>query len=276
MDQVQTAKLESDSAILTPAVYRRESGNFSKYVNIVRELAVADFRLKYHDSALGYLWSMLNPMVMFAVYYFVFTQIFKSTIEAYPLFLITGIISYNFFQDSTHSAMNSLSAKSGIIKKMYFPRIIIPLASSATCLFSYIINLVVLFVLVGVIRGFTPLALLTPIPILCLVIFSMGVSFVLATLYAFFRDMGQIWNVLVLVIFWVSPVVFNVENLPAPLSTVVYFNPLTRIFVMLRHYLIYNYFDPRFLLMTVVYSVIPFLVGVFIFNRYQDRFSELF
>ena len=244
--------------------------------NIVRELAVADFRLKYHDSALGYLWSMLNPMLMFAVYYFVFTKIFKSTIPDYPLFLLSGIISYAFFQDVTFSGMSSLGSKSGIMKKIYFPRSIIIFASSATCILSYAINLAVLLVLVLIMKGVTPLVLLIPIPVVCLVMFSMGVSFLLATLYAYFRDMGQIWGVLVLVIFWLSPIVFNVETLPAPISTFVYFNPLTRIFVLIRHYLIYNYFDVRFLIMTILYSSLSLGVGYAIFKRHQEKLAELF
>ena len=137
----------------------RSTGNLKKYINIVRELAVADFRLKYHDSALGYIWSMLNPMMMFAIYYFVFTRIFKSDIQFYPLFLLSGIISYTFFQDCTYSAMNSLGGKAGIMKKIYFPRSIIVFASSATSVFSYSINFLVLFALVFVTKGFSPLSI---------------------------------------------------------------------------------------------------------------------
>ncbi len=255
---------------------RRPGESFARYFNIVRELAIADFRLKYHDSALGYIWSMLNPILMFGIYYFVFTTIFKSTIEGYPLFLLSGIISYTFFQDCTFSAMNSLASKAGIMKKIYFPRAIIIFASSLTCVFSYLINMLLLFVLVLITRGFSPLVLLTPIPAFCLVLFSMGVAFFLATLYSYFRDMGQIWNVLVLVLFWVSPVVFNVEALPEPISSIVYFNPLTRIFVLIRHYFIYNYFDLRFLLMTIVYSTAAFAFGYLVFRRHQDKLPELF
>jgi ABC-type polysaccharide/polyol phosphate export permease len=247
-----------------------------RHINIIRELAIADFRLKYHDSALGYIWSMLNPMFMFGVYYFVFTRIFHSEIPLYPLFLLTGIISYAFFQDCTFSAMNSLSSKSGIMKKIFFPKTIIVFSSSLTCVFSYLINLGVLILLVAVMKGFSPLALLIVVPIFCLFLFSVGVAFLLSTLYAFFRDMGQIWNVLVLVIFWLSPVVFNVETLPEPVSTLVYFNPLTRIFVLMRHYLLYDYFDLRFVTMTVVYSSIFFLSGYFLFRRYEHKFAELF
>lgn len=252
------------------------SRKMRKYLNIVRELAVADFRLKYHDSILGYVWSMLNPMFMFAVYYFVFTKIFKSAIQDYPLFLLIGIVSYAFFQDCTFSAMNSVAAKAGIMKKMYFPRVIIIFASSVTCILSYLINLFVLFILVFIIKGFTPLVLLTPIPVLCLVLFSVGVGFCLATLFAYFRDMGQIWNVLILALFWITPIVFTVETLPTEISTAVYFNPLTRIMGLLRYFLIYNYFDLRFLLMTILYSSLSFAIGYLIFRRHQDRLSELF
>lgn len=252
------------------------SSTMRRYVNIVRELAVADFRLKYHDSALGYIWSMLNPMFMFGVYYFVFTHIFHSDIPEYPLFLLTGIISYAFFQDTTFSAMNSLATKSGIMKKIYFPKTIIVFSSALTCIFSYLINLSVLMLLVAISKGFTAMVLLVVIPILCLFLFSLGIAFLLSTLFAFFRDMGQIWNVLVLMIFWLSPVVFNVETLPEPVSTLVYFNPLTRIFVLMRHYLLYNYFDFRFVLLTVIYSSIFFIVGYFLFRKYEHRFAELF
>lgn len=248
----------------------------AKYFNIVRELAIADFRLKYHDSALGYIWSMLNPMLMFAVYYFVFTRIFTSTIPHYPLFLLAGIISFSFFQDCTFSAMAALAGKAGIMKKIYFPRWIIVIASSATCVISYLINLSILLILVYSVQGFGPLVLLTPIPVLCLIVFSVGVSFLLAVLYAYFRDMSQIWSVLVLAIFWLSPIVFNVETLPEPVSTIVYFNPLTRIFVLIRHYLLYNYFDLRFVLMTILYSAISFAIGVTMFRKHQDRLPELF
>src|SRR5438093_12912489 len=113
MSEVETAKIEAIPAKTISARPASRPTNLSKYINIVRELAVADFRLKYHDSALGYIWSMLNPMLMFAVYYFVFTRIFKSAIPEYPLFLLSGIISYAFFQDCTFSAMGALSQKSG-------------------------------------------------------------------------------------------------------------------------------------------------------------------
>ncbi len=255
---------------------RSRKSDLRKNFNIVRELAIADFRLKYHDSALGYIWSMLNPLLLFAVYYFVFTRIFKSALPHYPLFLLIGIVNYSFFQDCTFSGMVSLGAKAGLIKKISFPKSLIILASTGTCLLSYLINTVVVLVILFITQGFTPLVLLTPLPMLCLLLYSMGLSFLLATLYAYFRDMGQIWGVLVLVIFWLSPVVFGVDTLIGPVSSIVYFNPLTRIFVLVRNYLLYSYFDFRFLITTIGYSVLSLGIGYAIFRKFQDRFPELF
>jgi ABC-type polysaccharide/polyol phosphate export permease len=247
-----------------------------KYLNIVRELAIADFRMKYHDSVLGYIWSMLNPLVMFAVYFFVFTKIFPNKIDNFPLFLIIGVVNYTFFQDCTFSGMSALGGRAGLMKKIYFPRAIIIWASSSTSLISYLINMSLLLCIIGYVKGFTVLAFLAIVPMLCLVLFSVGLAFLLASFYAFFRDMGQIWGVATLLLFWLSPVVYNAETLPPPISTLVYFNPLTRIFVLMRHCLLYNYLDLRFVLMTVVYSALAFLVGYFVFSRYEKQFPELF
>jgi len=255
---------------------RAVRSGFSRAFNIVRELAVADFRLKYHDSVLGYIWSMLNPLLMFGIYYFVFTHIFTSTIQSYPIFLLIGIFNYTFFQDCTFSGMNSLGAKSGLIKKIYFPKTVIVFASTATCTFSYLINTFVVLVIVGFMRGLIPLTPLILLPMLCLIFFSMGVAFILASLYAHFRDMGPIWAVIVLALFWVTPIVFDVDSLPHAIASIVYFNPLTRILGLLRHYLLYNYFDLRFLLMTMLYSILMFAFGYFVFRRQEKYFAELF
>lgn len=253
-----------------------KSNNVAKYYNIVREMAITDFRLKYHDSALGYIWTMLNPLLMFGVYYFVFTKIFPSKIPNYPLFLLIGIFTYAFFQDCTFSAMNALAGKAGIMKKIYFPKTIIIIASSSTCTFSFIINLTALIVLIVFVKGISFWVFLLPIAILCMILFSTGIGFFLGAMYAYFRDMAQIWGVVVLVLFWLSPIVFDVETLPEQISTFVYLNPLTRILGLMRHYLLYDFFDLRFLLMTIFYSLLSLLIGYFFFKKHEHKLSELF
>lgn len=245
-----------------------------RYWDIVREFAVADFRLRYHDSLLGYLWFLLSPVLMFGVYYFVFTEVIYIGIPDYALYLILGIISYNFFQDCTFSAMYSLSAKAPIIKKIYFPRHLIIFASSMTGVFSLLVNFGIILFVVFITRGLPPLLWLIPIPFVCLLLFSTGVAFLLAALYVRFRDLSHIWGVLVLAIFWLTPVVYNVTALPESTQIIVFLNPLARIFMLFRHYLLYDFFNLQFLLITVASSVIAFVIGFVVFRKFQDSFAE--
>lgn len=250
------------------------SGTFRKSFDIVREFAIADFRLRYHDSLLGYLWFLLSPALMFGVYYFVFTSVIYIRISNYALYLILGIVSYNFFQDCTYSAMYSLAAKAHIIKKIYFPRYLIILASSTTAIFSLLVNLAVVLIAVLIARGIPPLLWLLPIPVICLLLFSTGVGFILAALYARFRDLSQIWSVLVLAIFWLTPVVYDVTSLPESTQIIVFLNPLARIFMLFRHFLLYDFFDSQFLLITIGSSLVAFMAGLLSFIRVQDRLAE--
>jgi ABC-type polysaccharide/polyol phosphate export permease len=107
-----------------------------------------------------------------------------------------------------------------------------------------------------------------------LLLFSTGAGFILATLYVRFRDLSQIWGVLVVIIFWLTPVVYSVTSLPESTQIVVFLNPLARIFMLFRHYLLYDFFDLRFLLITIFSSLVLFLGGFWLFVKSQDRFAE--
>ncbi len=250
------------------------SGTLRKSIDIVREFAIADFRLRYHDSLLGYLWFLLSPALMFGVYYFVFTSVIYIRISDFALYLILGIVGYNFFQDCTYSAMYSLAAKAHIIKKVYFPRYLIILASSTTAIFSLLVNLAVVLVAVLIVKGIPPLLWLMPIPVVCLLLFATGVGFILSALYARFRDLSQIWSVMVLAIFWLTPVVYDVSSLPESTQIVVFLNPLARIFMLFRHYCLYDFYDTQFLLITVGSSLVAFVIGLLAFIRVQDKLAE--
>jgi ABC-type polysaccharide/polyol phosphate export permease len=196
------------------------------------------------------------------------------SIPNYALYLILGIICYNFFQDCTFSAMYSLMAKAPIIKKIYFPRYLIIFASTVTGVFSLLVNLFIVLVVVLITEGVPPLLWLVPIPFICLVLFSTGVGLILAALYVKFRDLSQIWNVLALAIFWLTPVVYSVSLLPESTQIIMFINPLARIFMMFRHYLLYDLYDTQFLVLTVVSSLVMFAVGFLVFRRFQDTIAE--
>lgn len=242
--------------------------------DIVREFAVADFRIRYHDSVLGYVWFLLSPALMFSIYYFIFTNVIHVGIPEYALYLLLGIVSYNFFQDCTFSSMLSMGMKAPIIKKVYFPRYLIVYSSVATAFFSLLANFCIVLAVCFVVHGVSPLVLLVPIPILCLVLFSTGMGFILAVLYVHYHDVSQIWYVLTTAIFWITPIVYSVDALPESTQIIVFLNPLARIFMLLRHYLLYNFFDLRFLLITVGSSLLVYVIGFYVFRKYQDQIAE--
>jgi ABC-type polysaccharide/polyol phosphate export permease len=147
-------------------------------------------------------------------------------------------------------------------------------ASTVTGVFSLLVNLFIVLVVVLITEGVPPLLWLVPIPFICLVLFSTGVGLILAALYVKFRDLSQIWNVLALAIFWLTPVVYSVSLLPESTQIIMFINPLARIFMMFRHYLLYDLYDTQFLVLTVVSSLVMFAVGFLVFRRFQDTIAE--
>ncbi len=244
------------------------------YKDIVREFAIADFRIRYHDSVLGYVWFLLSPALMFSIYYFVFTRVIHVGIPEYALYLLLGIVSYNFFQDCTFSAMLSMGVKAPIIKKVYFPRYLIVFSSTLTAIFSLLANFCIVLIVCFFVHGVSPFVLLIPIPLICLILFSTGMGFVLAILYVHYHDLAQIWYVLAMALFWATPVVYSVDALPESTQIIVFLNPLARIFMLFRHYLLYDFFDLRFLLITIGSSLLMYIIGFYVFRKYQDEIAE--
>lgn len=246
------------------------------YVNIVREFAVADFRLKYHDSALGYVWSMLNPIFMFAVYHFVFSYLFVSQVPKFTLYLLSGIVFWNFFADATLSSMQNLQAKAALAKKIFFPRILIIFSSITTALISFLINTVILILIVTTFDHVSFHQLLMIIPLISLLLLATGVSFILAVFYIHFKDMTQIWNVVLSVGFWLTPIVYNALTAPPPLKTAALLvNPVGRIMVMLRAFLVFDDFPSlEFMITTPIFCFVIFAVGFWYFQKHEYKVTE--
>ena len=258
-----------------PLPARSRSGQLAKYLNIVREIAVADFRLKYHDSALGYMWSMLNPIFLFLVYHFVFSYLFVVKVPKFTFYLLSGIVFWNFFSDATLSSMASLEGKAALAKKIYFPRVLLVCSSTATALISFIINTILLWFVVIVFDHFSIHQLLIVIPFILIVMLSVSVSFFLIIFYVHFRDVLQIWNVLLNVGFWLTPIVYNALSAPAPLKTVSLLNPIGRILVMLRAFLVFDdYPSVEFLISTPVFCVVLFSCGLLFFMKHEHKITE--
>lgn len=203
-------------------------GGAKRFGELAWLLATTDFKLNYLGTAFGYLWSLMRPLLLFAVLYTVFTKIFKfgDQIPHYAALLLFNIMLYTFFNESTTRSVSCIPANEHIVRKTQFPRLVIPFSIVLTGLFNLCLNLVAVFIFLiatGVTPRFTWLAL--PLIIAVLVIFTTGVATLLSVLYVRFRDIAQIWGVLALAIFYASPILYPVEYVPSSLKWLLLINP---------------------------------------------------
>lgn len=193
------------------------------YLYLTLVMAITDFRVKYDNSVLGYFWSLLKPLLMFGTLYLVFSVFVRWEVENYRLYLLLGIVLWNFLSEVTLNSMVLLEGKSSILKKIYFPRWIIVIASSLTSLLTLLLNMAVFFIFF-IFSGahFHTGALLLVVYLAELYIFVVGVSFLLCALYPKFRDIHHIWEVFVQLGFWATPVIYPISIVPAKYHRVIF------------------------------------------------------
>ena len=260
-------------------------GGWRRAGELLYLIAAIDFKKHYFGTALGYLWSIARPLLLFGVLLAVFTQIFRvgSEVPHYPVLLLLNIVLFSFFQEATGVAVTSIAAQEGVVRKTQFPRLVIPLAVVLTSLFNLGLNLVVVFVFV-LASGVTPMWtwLLTPLVLVALIVITTAVSMLVSSLYPRFRDLAIIWTVLSTVLFYGSPVLYPLEKVPGTLRDIVMLNPLASLLELARKWII----DPQApgpaalaggwwrLLPALAIFVVTCVLAVWVFNREAPRIAE--
>ena len=258
------------------------------YRELTRNLVVRDVKVRYKNSVLGVLWSLLNPLLMTLVFTVVFTVMTPtgSDIAYFPVFVLCGLLPWNFFSASVIGSTNSIVNNANLVNKVYFPREILPLSTVLAELVNFCLALVILFGMIFVFGiSLTPWVLLLPLVIIVQVIFTIGIGFILATLNVFYRDTQQIMSVLMLAWFFVTPIFYSVSILPhnyqlAGITIDVWrwahiLNPMTSLIATYR-VILYDGAPPAydFLLRTTVTALAFLLLGIYVFRRYGWRFAE--
>jgi ABC-2 type transport system permease protein len=260
-------------------------GGWRRAGELLYLIAAIDFKKHYFGTALGYLWSIARPLLLFGVLLAVFTQIFRvgSEVPHYPVLLLLNIVLFSFFQEATGVAVTSIAAQEGVVRKTQFPRLVIPLAVVLTSLFNLGLNLVVVLVFV-LASGVTPMWtwLLTPLVLVALIVITTAVSMLVSSLYPRFRDLAIIWTVLSTVLFYGSPVLYPLEKVPGTLRDIVMLNPLASLLELARKWII----DPEApgpvalaggwwrLLPALAIFVVTCVLAVWVFNREAPRIAE--
>jgi ABC-2 type transport system permease protein len=211
---------------------RARMASLRHQARVVHVIAASEFKLKYSDSALGYLWSLLKPLGLFTMLYIVFGRFFKlsSGIQHYPLYLIIGIVLWTYFADGTTLAMASIVSRNSLISKLSFPRLIIPVSITITAALTLAVNLLAVVAFIAGARIVPdPDWMLLPLLLLELYLVTLGVGLILATLYVRLRDIGQVWELLLQLLFYASPIIYPAGFLPPWFKPIAFLSPFVQI-----------------------------------------------
>jgi lipopolysaccharide transport system permease protein len=247
-----------------------------KYRYLIWKIAWGDFKWRYKNSILGYFWSLLEPLIMLIILYIVFTNLMKVQVEYYQLFLLLGIIMWNFFCKSTNYGLTAIVGNPSLVQKVYFPRDILVISGCITAMLQSIFEslIFVLFMMIfSVPISWTVFYL--PIILVIFFVLSWGVATAIAALNVYYRDIQFIWAVVLQAGFFVTPILYPLSIFPPSIQAILLLNPIAQIIITTRNSVLYSIApDPLSLIYTGIVSLILFVLGYFIFIKLEPRFAE--
>lgn len=254
---------------------------------LLRELVVTDFKLRYQGSVLGYAWSLLKPLFLFAIMYVVFGVLVRlGTVEHYPVYLLLGIVLWTFFAEATNQGMQSIVARGDLLRKISFPKYILVISTTISALINLMLNLVIVGIFMfanGVKIG--PGALVFPVYVVEIYAFALGLAFLLSSLNVKYRDTSHIWEIVMQAAFYATPVIYPLAIVIAKSSQIaqlLVMNPVAQAIQDARYALITQQTETvQTLFGSWVYTMIPLavvvatlLVGAFYFKSKSKTFAE--
>ena len=248
--------------------------NFLKFKPLLAELVSRDIKIKYRRSVLGVLWTVLNPLCMMVILSVVFSNIFKFDVENFPLYVLSGQVIFNFYNDATTSSMTSVLFNASLIKKVYVPKYLFVLARIVSSFINLVASLSALLVMMVVTRAELHWEIiLSIIPLTMVVGFSLGVGLILAALTVKFRDIMHLYAVFTTGLMYLTPVIYPMSILPDTIRRIVLLNPLSNYLIMFRD-VMFNHTLPTVgaILIGLVEMILVLVVGLWVFYKKQDEF----
>ncbi|MEA2167617.1 MAG: type transport system permease protein [Solirubrobacteraceae bacterium] len=268
--------------IVGPAAF---TGEVRRALNLTWTLAYLEFRLRFFGSVLGYLWQLLRPLAMFGVYYVVFTQFLplSKDVPYYPPMLLAGIMLYQFFGDATGASVGAVLARENLVRKIHFPRIVIPFAVVVSAGLVLAVNMIAVGTFMFASGVPVRLNWLIAIPAVgLLVIYISGLCMLLSSLFVRYRDVQPIWDVVLQGSFYASPILYTIDRVPEKWQPLIMANPMSTAAEQIRH----SVFDPNapsaadalggpiYLLIPIAISFGVFVLGVWYFNKTAPAVAE--
>lgn len=250
--------------------------NFNRYSFLMKQLIIRDFKVKYKRSVLGIVWSLLYPVLMMLVMAMVFSQMFKFRMDGvnYLVYLMTGLVMFNYFSEASNTAMTSVVTNFSLINKVYIPKYIFPIAKALFVGINFLLTLIPLLVII-LITGSTPNIwyIVLPYIFLCMLLFTMGIGLLLSAISVFLRDMFYIYGIILTIWNYVTPVFYDISIIPETLQPLFKLNPLY-IFITGARTIILNgqLPAPMELLSMFIIGAGTLAIGAIVFKKNQDKF----
>ena len=246
---------------------------FKKYHYLLYQLVKKDIQLKYRNSYLGVLWTLLEPLLTMVVLVLVFSKLYHNT-KDFPVYILTGRLLYSFFANTTRSALKSVRINAGMIKKVYVPKYMYPCASVLSGYIQFVISLVIL-VAVMVYCGIAPTWHLLEafFPLAIVFVMTMGAGLWLSTLAVFFRDLEYLWGVALMLLMYACAIFYKVETVIGENNKWLFrLNPLYAVIENFRDAVYGNAMNLSVMLYALGFSVALFFSGIVVFYKNQDKF----
>jgi len=251
---------------------------------ILREMVSTDFKIRYQGSVLGYMWSVLKPLFLFAILYVIFTYVFKvgKNIEHYPVYLLLGVVLWNFFTEATVVGASSVVAHGDLIRKISIPRYLVVISSSVSALINLALSLLVV-VTIALINGLRPETswLMVPLLLLELFAFALAVAFILSAAYVKYRDITYIWEIMLQAGFYASAILFPLQLVPLQYQKWFFLNPIVQIVQDVRYSAVTHQTITMWDKVRPIFTIYPFVVIILVsvvariyFKKQSKFFAE--
>lgn len=245
-----------------------------KYKFLLKQLVIRDFKVKYKRSALGVLWSLLNPLFTMMIFNVVFSELFKVEIENYLIYLLSGLVVFNFFSEATTQALSSVTGNFSLINKVYVPKYIFPISKVLSTGINLVMSLIALYLIIIVSK--TPISsthYFLPFLVICLLVFTMGVSLILSALMVFFRDMQFLYSVIIMMWMYLTPIMYPISIFPKKYFYIMTLNPMYHYVSYMRSIILDNTIPSISTHITCsLIAIVTLLVGALFFKKSQSKF----
>lgn len=247
---------------------------FFQYKDLLYNLVSRDIKVRYRKSFLGMLWTVLNPLLMMIVMTIVFSTLFRSTIENFPIYFLAGNLIFTLNSEITNNCTYAIIGNASLLKKVYIPKYLFPFSKAGSALVNLFFSLIAMFLVMVILRvPFLPTLLLLPIPVFYALLFSLGLGLLLSAVTVYFRDIAYFYSVFLVAWNYLTPVFYPIDILPDTVKQLMQFNPLFHYIDYMRNLILYGMVPGiRENLICLLMGISMLMIGLLVFYKKQDNF----